>query len=252
MAGDRVRITATVGSAGYRLPNVALTFTLPPELRAVGATGPTAACTVAPEHVTCPLGQLAAKAPIGASVELEAVRPGPHRFFPNSPPLARFDVAVTTGLRSNLPAQAGYVRVLAPGACANRNAITPLEAASFGGDRLIGGPNIDRVNALGGDDCVNGKGGDDVLGGGEGDDRLDGGPGKDILRGEAGNDVFVGGRGRDRLEGGPGRDRVAAVDRERDLVRCGPGRDRALVDKVDSVAGCESVKRIAPRKRRPR
>ena len=40
MAGERVRVTARIGASFYRLPNAALTFTLPPELKATGAIGP--------------------------------------------------------------------------------------------------------------------------------------------------------------------------------------------------------------------
>jgi hypothetical protein len=251
MAGQRARVTATVSSTLKRLPNVVVTFTLAPELRAVGAAAPKA-CTITPQRVTCPVGEVAAKKPAGVTIEVEGLRPGAHRFFPGSPPLTKFDVTVTTGLPSDWLARTGHIRVLAPGACANAYPISNLDPASFGGDRLVGGPNIDRVNGLGGADCIVGKEQNDVLAGGDGDDRLDGGPGNDILRGEDWDDVLIGGPGRDRLEGGPDDDRISAVDRERDLVRCGPGRDRARVDKVDSVSGCERVTRVEPKKKRRR
>jgi hypothetical protein len=249
MAGERFSINATVRPDHYRLPDAALKFTLPPELRAVGATGP---CSIAPGQVSCRFGQVAAKAAVNASVELEAIRPGSYRFLPPSPPQARFDVALTTGLPGGPIRRTVFVRVLAPGDCANPTPISDFEPASFGGDRLVGGPNIDRINALGGDDCISGKGHDDVLAGGDGDDRIDGGDGKDTLRGEAGADTLIGGPSRDRLEGGAGSDRIRAVDRERDVVRCGSGRDRVTVDTIDSVSGCERVKRVGPAKKKRR
>jgi hypothetical protein len=247
MAGQRARITATVRSFAYSVPKPVVTFALGPELQAVGSSRP---CTITPQRATCPLGPIAASKPASVTIDVQALRPGTHRFFPGSPPLAGFDVTATTGLPTDVAARTGHIRVLAEGACANPNPISNLDPESFGGDRLIGGPKIDRVNALGGADCVFGEGQNDVLAGGTGDDRLDGGPGNDILRGEDWDDVLIGGPGRDRLEGGPDDDRISAVDRERDVVRCGPGRDRARADKVDSVSGCERVKHVGPPKRK--
>jgi hypothetical protein len=77
-------------------------------------------------------------------------------------------------------------------------------------------------------------------------DRLYGRGGDDRLFGGAGNDLLVGGPGADRLWGGPGRDRLLARDRAPDIVVCGPGRDLAVVDAVDLVAGCETVRRPPP------
>jgi hypothetical protein len=251
LAGERARVTASVGSFANRLPNVVVTFTLEPELRAVAASAP-GGCTIAAQRVICTVGQVAARKSGAATIELQALRPGKHRFFPGSPPLTKFDVTATTGLPRDVPARSGHIRVLATGSCANPNEITDFDPESFGGDRLVGGPDIDRVNGLGGGDCIFGKGHDDRLGGGDGDDRLVGGPGDDILRGEGWDDVLIGGPGRDRLEGGADDDRIAAVDRERDLVRCGSGRDRATVDTVDSVSGCERVKRVPQPKQKRR
>ena len=37
------------------------------------------------------------------------------------------------------------------------------------------------------------------------------------------------------------KDRILSRDKTRDVVRCGAGRDVAIVDRGDSVSGCESV-----------
>jgi Ca2+-binding RTX toxin-like protein len=86
-----------------------------------------------------------------------------------------------------------------------------------------------------------GTAGEDTLRGTVRNDVLFGRQGADRLYGLAGSDRLVGGRGRDRLVGGAGKDRLEAVDESRDRVRCGPGRDTAIVDRRDSLSGCERV-----------
>ena len=54
---------------------------------------------------------------------------------------------------------------------------------------------------------------------------------------------MVGGPGKDTVSGGVGSDTVAAVDGARDVIDCGAGKDTAIVDAVDVVKGCETVKR---------
>ena len=82
------------------------------------------------------------------------------------------------------------------------------------------------------------------------DARLQGGTGKDVLRGHAGFDHLEGGRGPDKLidgggndvlGGGGGADVIKAADGSPDIVNCGPRRDTAIVDRADSVRGCERV-----------
>lgn len=135
-------------------------------------------------------------------------------------------------------------------------------------DALTGGPGQDRITAYAGDDRATGGGGDDDLTGMQGNDRLSGGggqdeiwgdgqepggyAGRDVLRGGAGDDTLDGGPGRDLLYGGPGRDRLVAADvlasdrtDGRDVVNCGPGRDdAAIVDRRDTVRGCERVRYV--------
>jgi hypothetical protein len=89
---------------------------------------------------------------------------------------------------------------------------------------------------------IRGGAGHDTLRGTAGADTLVGRAGDDRLFGLAGNDVLTGGPGRDLFDEGSGSDTVrrdGAVDR----VVCGPGRDVAIVDRVESVRGCETVLR---------
>lgn len=74
-------------------------------------------------------------------------------------------------------------------------------------------------------------------------DRILGGRGNDTIHGGAGNDRIVGGRGRDILWGGAGNDTIVSRDRSRDIVYCGPGRDVVIADRLDTVRGCEQVRR---------
>lgn len=96
----------------------------------------------------------------------------------------------------------------------------------------------------------------DALAGHAGIDRLEGGEGSDRLAGLAGDDALDGGPDRDRLLGGRGRDVIDAQWRfapqfesdgaMRDRVLCGAGRDTAIVDKFDTVQGCERVEVVRP------
>jgi hypothetical protein len=127
---------------------------------------------------------------------------------------------------------------LQPGPCAN------LQRGDRDRNRLTGTAAGDRLLGLAGADALSGLGGDDCLGAGKGRDKLEGGPGDDILRGNGGHDVLVGGPGEDRLLGGIDRDTILARDGERDVVDCGVGRhDLAVVDAIDAVSGCETVRR---------
>jgi Ca2+-binding RTX toxin-like protein len=85
-------------------------------------------------------------------------------------------------------------------------------------------------------------GADRLLGTGSAD-RLNGRAGNDRLFGRAGKDTLIGGAGHDMLNGGPGNDQLLARDGRADSVFCGAGPgDRAVVDKVDLVLDCETVR----------
>ena len=64
-------------------------------------------------------------------------------------------------------------------------------------------------------------------------DRLTGTEGADRLRGFRGNDLIKALGGDDCVVGGLGRDRI----------KCGPGEDEAIVDRRDTVKGCERVRK---------
>jgi len=144
---------------------------------------------------------------------------------------------------------------LDPGPCAN----TKLGNGAGGelrgtgrGDELLGRGRHDVLLGFAGADCLLGGGGPDRLNGGKGADRLRGGAGADVFQGDSGTDRISGGAGRDELSGGTGPDRLSggagddllrAAEGRRDIVRCGRGHDRAVVDRVDSVRGCETVVR---------
>lgn len=89
----------------------------------------------------------------------------------------------------------------------------------------------------------NGDGEDNAIVGSAGGDRLNGRGGEDRLRGSAGADCLDGGPGRDVLVGEWADDRIDARDGSADTVDCGLGReDVALVDRFDSVRGCEILR----------
>ena len=72
---------------------------------------------------------------------------------------------------------------------------------TVGDDTLVGGPDADYIQGLGGNDTLAGNGGDDRLEGGSGDDVLDGGDGNDRLFGGDGIDRFIGGSGNNYFSG---------------------------------------------------
>ncbi|MEX2464597.1 MAG: hypothetical protein WD428_01855, partial [Gaiellaceae bacterium] len=64
------------------------------------------------------------------------------------------------------------------------------------------------------------------------------------LGGGGGRDVLTGGPGRNTYLAGAGNDTVRARNGRRETINCGKGRrDFAVVDRSDSVRGCERVRR---------
>jgi Ca2+-binding RTX toxin-like protein len=85
-----------------------------------------------------------------------------------------------------------------------------------------------------------------LLNAGGGDDRIKGkrnlkGLLLSTLNGDDGNDHITGTNAEDVLTGGKGRDVIRSADRAADQVDCGRGIDLALVDRRDTVRGCELV-----------
>ncbi len=79
-----------------------------------------------------------------------------------------------------------------------------------------------------------------------GDDKITGRKGlagliKTTLNGGDNNDRIKGTDARDRISGGNGLDLINSRDRAEDRVECDSGFDLALVDKRDTVRGCEIV-----------
>jgi hypothetical protein len=109
--------------------------------------------------------------------------------------------------------------------------------------------DIERVLGGSAGDKLDGSDGRNYLYGGVGGDYLNGGGGSDALHGDPGDDYIDGGPGPDWLFGGAGIDLLRARDGRRDrVVSCGEGVDLVIADRLDVVAGCESV----DRGRRPR
>jgi len=85
-----------------------------------------------------------------------------------------------------------------------------------------------------------------LLNAGGGDDRIKGKRGLkglllSTLNGDDGNDQVTGTNAEDVLTGGKGRDVIRSIDRAADQVDCGRGIDLALVDRRDTVRGCDLV-----------
>jgi Ca2+-binding RTX toxin-like protein len=83
-----------------------------------------------------------------------------------------------------------------------------------------------------------------VVNGGQGNDRIRGSKGlaaliKSTFNGDDGNDAIRGTDGEDTLGGGKGSDLIKSIDKAADTVECGRGFDIALVDRRDTVRGCD-------------
>lgn len=92
-------------------------------------------------------------------------------------------------------------------------------------------------------DTIRGSKYGDLIYGERGDDILKGLKGKDCLNGQRGDDILKGGKGENEYDGGRGDDRIEARNHVKETIRCGKGDDTAIVDKGDTVKGCEDVQR---------
>lgn len=79
-------------------------------------------------------------------------------------------------------------------------------SASINDDIVVGGEQVNNINASAGDDVVFAGGGGDTVNGGDGNDNLYGQGGGDTVIGGSGDDVLSGGEGNDFLTGGVGND----------------------------------------------
>ena len=115
------------------------------------------------------------------------------------------------------------------------------DGAAGEGDQLIG---FEAIRGGEGNDFLSGSPGANTLAGGGGNDVLDGGDGPDSLLGESGSDQLTGGSGVDAYDGGEENDNVTAFDGLAETVECGGGTDSAAVDVADTLANCETVRRL--------
>ena len=144
-----------------------------------------------------------------------------------------------------------------PGEGDNVVGIERIDVTVVGDYTGTDGPETIKVFNPGntGPSTLRGRGGDDVLQADDDDDTVDGGAGNDKVEGGRGNDVVTGGPGRDTIYGDAtaahcgsfscqipfGNDVIHARDGEADNIDCGIGTDTAIVDAIDTVAGCETV-----------
>jgi Domain of unknown function (DUF4114)/RTX calcium-binding nonapeptide repeat (4 copies) len=90
---------------------------------------------------------------------------------------------------------------------------------------LVGSPEKDSIQGLGGNDAIFGFGGDDFINGGSGNDTLRGDDGNDSIVGEGGDDFIDGGNGDDVVGGSNGDDRISGGDGNDTLGDDGGGQD---------------------------
>ena len=93
----------------------------------------------------------------------------------------------------------------------NAGGVSQIIGTQFG-DYLLGTPQAQEIQGLGGNDDLYGLEGDDVLLGGTGNDNLDGGLGNDVLNGGTGNDLLQDSSGSDTYVWGAS----SGVDRVQD------------------------------------
>jgi hypothetical protein len=124
-----------------------------------------------------------------------------------------------------------------------------LFAASLGAQSTLAGASHASVPCDGGTvgtaraDTLVGTHAPDRIRGARGPDILVGLEGEDCLAGGARNDRIDSGAGEDRVTASRGRDRLNTADGDVDHVRCGRGADVVVADRIDSLRGCERVKR---------
>lgn len=114
--------------------------------------------------------------------------------------------------------------------CDGREATVVLadgDEPTAGADVIVGTPESEAINGLGGADRICGRGGTDTLRGGPGRDRVFGEGGADRLEGGADGDTLVGGASTDTLLGQAGNDALDGGT-QRDTCNGGPQQDTGV------------------------
>jgi uncharacterized repeat protein (TIGR01451 family) len=220
VAGDLIsfqldtRLANPVQSSGGT--NLVLTDVLPGSLQFVSVTTNRGSCTGG-QTVTCNLDFIAAG--LVATVQIVA-RVTIAGSFTNTATVVEDQTDV-------LPANnTAAVRITAPSA---RAPLTPPVIPKNG----HAAHGVTRIGTRGAD-IIRGTSRDDILSGLAGNDRI---------LGLAGDDRIAGGKGRDIVIAGAGDDTITTRDGEHDTISCGPGTDTAIIDRLDTVTGCENTVR---------
>lgn len=102
------------------------------------------------------------------------------------------------------------------------------------GEFMFGTPDMDILDALGGDDVVIADDSADLVLAGNGDDTVLGDGGNDLIFGGRGNDLLLGGEGWDRIKGNTGHD-VILGEGGNDTLKGLAGRDTIVGGAGDDV-----------------
>ena len=86
------------------------------------------------------------------------------------------------------------------------------DVPTAGDDVILGTPDADTIDSLGGNDRICGRGGADTINAGSGNDRVYGQGGDDTLLGQRGIDILDGGNQNDTASGGSGNDTVRGAN----------------------------------------
>ena len=234
--GGQLTYTISVENLGPTpATGVVVSDNLPSSVDLVSATGPSGACAVQGQKLTCAIGALApigvnyGGGPAGVTVVVVPRKIGTIR----NTATVKGDQKDPANANNKATASTGVLGALT---CRGQSATV---SGTPGNDTLFGTPGPDVIAALAGDDRIVARAGRDLICAGAGHDyvgagtaadrafgaggrdRLLGRGGPDLLKGSSGNDVLKGNRGADRLRGGQGFDRC----------RGGAG--------TDSIQGCE-------------
>jgi uncharacterized repeat protein (TIGR01451 family) len=220
--GGQLTYTIAVENLGPSpATGVTVTDDLPKKVDLVSSAGPSGACAVHGDKLTCTIGALApvgvnyGGSPASLTVVVVPRRTGTIRNTATvkgdqKDPVGGNDKATASTRVVGTPACRGVAATIAgtPGDDTLFGTSGPdVIVALRGNDRIVSQAGRDLICAGGGGDYVSAGSAADRAFGGAGRDRLLGRGGPDLLRGSGGNDVLKGGPGADRLRGGRGFDR---------------------------------------------